>query len=103
MIISEYQETASLIRCRAIPYTSSNEKRSTETLKQVFISSTEHIPETIKDLTEQSITNLSIPNLVTNKSSKTDNELYDGQSQIKWLDSLLAKISDNVSSTSSRR
>ena len=102
MITSEYQEAAGLIRCRAIPYTSSNEKGSTETLKQVLISSTEHISQTIKNLTEQSVINLSDPNLVTNKSLKTENESHDGQSQNKWLDSLISKISDNIGSTSSR-
>ncbi len=100
---SEYQETAGLIRCRPIPYTSSNEKRSTETLKKVLISSTEHIPSKTKELDEQLNAKQSDPNHVSDIPSKTENKLHNDQSQIKWLDSLLSKISDNVRSTSSKR
>ncbi len=102
VITSEYQETGSLIRCRPIPYTSSHEKRSTETLKQVPIDSTEHIAPKNKNLDEELIENKNDHNYVVDISSKTENNLHDDQSQIKWLDSLLSKISDNVSTKTSR-
>lgn len=77
------------MRCRPLPYTSSNEKRSTETLKQVPISSTENISSKSKDSSEQ---------LIINKSSKTEND----QSQAKWLGSLLSKMSDNLCSSTGK-
>ena len=100
---SEYQAIGSIIRCRPIPYTSSNEKRSTETLKQVLISSTEHISSKTKELDEQLIAKKSDPNHVSDLISKPENKLHNDQSQRKWLDSLLSKISDNVRSTPSKR
>jgi hypothetical protein len=99
---SEYQETASLIRCRPIPYTSSNEQRSTETLKQVLICSTEHISLKSKDLNEQSIPSESDLHYVPDIPSKTESDSHNDQSQTKWLDSLLSKMSDNISKRSGR-
>jgi hypothetical protein len=99
---SEYQETARLIRCRPIPYTSSNEKRSTETLKQVLIYSTEHLPLNTKVLDEQLIEKKRDLNHVSEISLKTESKLHNDQSEIKWLNSLLSKLSDNVSSATSK-
>lgn len=99
VITSDYQETASPIRCRPIPYTSSNEKRSTETLKQVLIDSSEHSSLKNQDLDEGLIANRNDLNYISDISSKTQNDLHDDQSQNKWLDSLLSKISDNVNTT----
>jgi len=41
-------------------------------------------------------------NYVPDIPSRTENNLHNDQSQIKWLDSLLSKLSNNVSSTSGR-
>jgi hypothetical protein len=102
MITSEYQEIARPIRCRPLPCTSSNEKRSTETLKQVLICSTEHISPTSKESSEQLIESKNDLNNVSDKSLKTENDLPNDQSPIKWLDSLFSKMSDNVSNRSGR-
>ncbi|CAF4372649.1 unnamed protein product, partial [Rotaria sp. Silwood2] len=96
----EYQETASPIRCRPIPYTVSNEKRSTESLRQEFLCSPKYISLTIKELNEQLITSKNDLNDTSNILLKIDDELYDDQSQKQWLDSLLSKISNNISRTS---
>ncbi|CAF3110243.1 unnamed protein product [Rotaria sp. Silwood2] len=98
--ISEYQETAGPIRCRPIPYTVSNEKRSTESLRQEFLCSPKYISLTIKELNEQLITSKNDLNDTSNILLKIDDELYDDQSQKQWLDSLLSKISNNISRTS---
>ncbi|CAF0796021.1 unnamed protein product [Rotaria sordida] len=98
--ILEYSKIASPIRCRPIPYTVSNEMRSTESLRQEFICSTEHISLTTKELNEQLITNKNDLNYRSDIPLKIESELYDDQSQKQWLDSLLSKISDNISRTS---
>ncbi|CAF3535060.1 unnamed protein product [Rotaria sordida] len=98
--ILEYSKIASPIRCRPIPYTVSNEMRSTESLRQEFICSTEHISLTTKELNEQQITNKNDLNYRSDIPLKIESELYDDQSQRQWLDSLLSKISDNISRTS---
>ncbi len=102
IITSDYQETASLMRCRPIPYTSSDEKRSTATLEQIHICSTEHIPLKSKDPDEQLISSESDLKNTLDKPLKTRSDSYNNQSQIEWLDSLLSKMSNNVSSTSGK-
>jgi len=99
---SEYQETARLIRCRPLPYTSSNEKRSTETLKQVLICSTEHISPKSREPSKQFIESKNDLDYVPDKSLKTEHDLPNDQSQIKWLDSLFSKMSDNIGNRSGR-
>ncbi|CAF0733025.1 unnamed protein product [Adineta steineri] len=99
-IVSEYQETASLIRCHPIPYTSLNEQISSETFKQVLINSREHIPLEKKELNKDFIiTTKNDFNNISNISSKTENDLHDDQVPTKWLNALFSRISDNVSST----
>ncbi|CAF0715974.1 unnamed protein product [Adineta steineri] len=99
-IVSEYQETASLIRCHPIPYTSLNEQISSETFKQVLIKSREQIPLETNDLDKDLIiTTKNDFNNVSSIFSKTENDLHDDQVPIKWLNALFSKISDNVSST----
>ncbi|CAF0746461.1 unnamed protein product [Adineta steineri] len=99
-IVSEYQETASLIRCHPIPYTSLNEQISSETFKQVLIKSREQIPLETNDLDKEFIiTTKNDFNNISNISSKTENDLHDDGVPTKWLNALFSKISDNVNST----
>ncbi|UJR28800.1 hypothetical protein I4U23_010025 [Adineta vaga] len=97
-ILIENPENARLIRCHPIPYMSSKEKISTETLQQVFIESTEQITLKTKDFKENLDTNERIHEKdITIISSQIDSTINNSQSQTKWLNSLLSKISNGPS------
>ncbi|CAF3501540.1 unnamed protein product [Rotaria sp. Silwood1] len=97
---SEYQETVSSIEYRPISYTFSNEKGSTESSRQEFICSTNHISLKTKELDEELVTNKNDLNNISDIPLKIESELYDDLSLKQWLDALLSKLSDNISRTS---
>ncbi len=99
---SNYQDIVNPMRCRPIPYTSSNEKGSTATLEELLVCSTEHVSLKYQDLDEQLISNENDVKYASNKSLKTESNSYSNQSQIAWLDSLLSKMSNNISTTSGK-
>ncbi|CAF1937936.1 unnamed protein product [Rotaria magnacalcarata] len=100
LITSEYQEFASSIRCRASAFNSSIEKISMETLKAVATHSKEYISLETEDLSKPLIKNKMNPNDVSNMELKKESDLHHKSAQKEWLDSLLSKLSDNVSRTS---
>ncbi|CAF0897679.1 unnamed protein product [Rotaria sp. Silwood1] len=97
---SEYQETVSSIEYRPMSYTVSNEKGSTESSRQDFICSTNHISLKTKELDEELVTNKNDLNNISDIPLKIESELYDDLSLKQWLDALLSKLSDNISRTS---
>ncbi|CAF0934072.1 unnamed protein product [Adineta ricciae] len=85
-------ENTGSIQCRPLPYMLSSEKISTETLKQVLVESAERDP-----LTKDDDPNDQHKTKIT--SSQTDDKLHTNESETKWLNSLLSKISDHPSNT----
>ena len=93
MVTSEYPGVTSPSRCRPVPYTSANEKGSSETLTSVLIPS--------KDTNEKSMNKERELNHDRVTSPVVDTDPNGGRSESEWLKSLLSKISANSSSTSS--
>ena len=96
---SDYADTVNPIRCRPIPYTSSNEKGSAATSEQLLVCPTEHLPLKYQDPSKQLISSESNVKNASDKPTKTESDSYSNRSQMTWLHSLLSKMSSNVSST----
>ena len=91
---------ASPVRCRPLPYTTSKEQRSTETLQSMIVASTECLPVIQNSHDELSISRETHLDDVPVSSSSRENDLHEARSLTLWLNSLLAKISDNSSTIS---